>query len=60
MLITCHYSDVDGASDWLKKATRVAQPIRAYPGLGSENVISISALVPQTCFRGETSGTGVS
>ena len=25
----------------------------AYPGLGSENVISISALVPQTCFRGE-------
>ena len=30
-----------------------------YLGLGSENVISISALVPQKCFRGEISGTGV-
>ena len=59
ILMTCHYTELGTAFDWLKQVSVAARPIR------STNLIwvvevrhqnGISALVPQTSFRGETSG----
>ena len=52
--MTCHYPDLDSASDWLKEI-----PLATRPDLGSVasgNQCGISALVSQASFGGETSG----
>ena len=55
--MTCHYSDLGSASDWLKQITVAARPIRSatQTRVVSRHQYGISALVPQTSFRGETS-----
>ena len=57
LLMTCHYSDLGSASDWLKQITVAARPIRSatQTRVVSRHQYGISALVPQTSFRGETS-----
>ena len=56
--LTCHYSDLVSVSDWLKKISPAARPIRSTTKIWvvTRHQYGISALVPQTLFRGETSG----
>ena len=52
VLMTCHYSNLGWASDWLV----VARPIRSTTQIWivTRHQHGISAVVPQTSFRGET------
>ena len=49
ILMTRHYPDLGGASDWLNQISRAAWPLMTRHQYG------ISALVSQTSFGGETS-----
>ena len=55
--LTCHYPDLISVSDWLKQISISAQPIRSTTQIWivTRHQYGISALVPQTLFRGETS-----
>ena len=61
ILITRHYPDLVSASDWLKQICHAARPIRSTTQnwLVTRHQYGISALVSQTSFRGETSGSAV-
>ena len=56
-LMTCHYSDLGSAFDWLKQISLAAQPIRStfLMCTVTRHQCGISAIVPQTSFRGKTS-----
>ena len=57
ILMTCHYPDLGSASDWLKQISLAARPIRSTTQiwLVTRHQYGISALVPETSFRRETS-----
>ena len=57
--MTCHYPDLGGASDWLCRVGNLIQPIRSTTQIWvvTRHQYGISALVSQTSFRGETSGS---
>ena len=59
VLMTSHYPDLGSASDWLTQISRAAQPIRRTTQIWvvTRHQYGISALVSQTSFRGETSGS---
>ena len=61
ILMTHHYPDLDSASDWLKQISHVARPIKGTTQIFvvTRHQNGISALVSQTSFRGETSGSVV-
>ena len=59
--MTCHYTDLGSAPDWLNQISHAARPIR-----GTTQILvvmyhqyGISAFVSQTSFGGETSGSVV-
>ena len=54
--MTCHYLNLDSASDWLKQIFLAAWPIRSSTQIGELTChqYGISALVSQMSFRGET------
>ena len=52
MLFTRHYPDVDSASDWLKIYFHQSEVLKDLNT--SRHQCGISALIPQTSFRGET------
>ena len=56
--MTCHYPELDNASDWLKQISHAAQPIRSITQIWvvMRHQYGISALVFQTSFHWETSG----
>ena len=58
MLMTCHYPDLGIASDWLKKISYAAGPVRSTTQIwvATRHQNGISVLVFQTSFHGETSG----
>ena len=58
MLMTCHYPDLGIASDWLKKISYAARPVRSTTQIWvvTRHQNGISVLVSQTSFHGETSG----
>ena len=58
MLMTCHYPDLGIASDWLKKISYAAGPVRSTTQIwvATRHQNSISVLVFHTSFHGETSG----
>ena len=58
ILMTRHYPDLASPSDWLKKISHAARPIRSTTQIWvvTRQQYGISALVFQTSFRGETSG----
>ena len=52
--MTCHYPDLGGDSDWLKPIFPAVRPIRGTTQIWVvTHQYLISALVPQTSFRGE-------
>ena len=55
--LACHCQDLVTASDWLKQISISAQPIKITTQIWivTRHQYGISALVPQTLFRGETS-----
>ena len=57
ILMTSHYPDLGSASDWLKQISLAARPIRSTTQiwLVTRHQYGISALVPETSFRRETS-----
>ena len=57
--MTCHYPDLSGASDWLNQICHAARPIRSTTQIlvVTRHQYGISALVSQTSFGGETSGS---
>ena len=57
-LMTCHCLGLDSASDWLRQISVMARPIRSPTQIWvvTRHQYGISALVPQTSFRGESSG----
>ena len=57
--VTRHYPDLDSASDWLNQISHAARPIRSTAQIWvvTRHQYGISALVSQTSFRGETSGS---
>ena len=59
ILMTCHYPDLGGAFDWLKQISLTPQPIRSTTQIWvvTHHQYGISALVSQTSFHGETSGS---
>ena len=59
ILMTRHYQDLGSASDWLKKILRAARPIRSATQIWviTRRHYRICALVSQTSFRGEISGS---
>ena len=59
LLMTRHYPDVGSASDWSCRVGNLIQPIRSTTQIWvvTRNQYGISALVPQTSFGGETSGS---
>ena len=56
--MTRHYPDLGSASDWLNQISHAARPIRSTTQIWvvTRHQYGISALVPQTSFRRETSG----
>ena len=56
-LMTCHYPDLSSAFDLLEQISLAAQPIRStfLMCIVTRHQYGISALVPQTSFRGKTS-----
>ena len=56
---TCHYPDLDGASNWSCRVGNLIQPIRSTTEIWivTRHQYGISALVSQTSFGGETSGS---
>ena len=59
ILMTRHYPDLGSASDWLNQISHVARPIRSTTQIWvvTRHQYGISALVSQTSFGGETSGS---
>ena len=59
ILMTRHYPDLGSASDWLNQISHAARPIRSTTQIWvvTRHQYGISALVPQTSFGGETSGS---
>ena len=57
--MTAHYPDLGCASDWLNQISHTAQPIRSTTQIWVVmcHQYGISALVSQTSFGGETSGS---
>ena len=57
--MTRHYEDLGSASDWLNQIFRAARPIRSTTQIWvvTRHQYGISALVSQTSFGGETSGS---
>ena len=57
--MTCHKPDLDSASDWLRQICFVVRPIKSTTQIWvvMHHQYGISAVVSQTSFRGETSGT---
>ena len=55
-LMTCHYPDLDTASDWSCRWWNLLQPIRSITQIWvvTRRQYGISALVSQMSFRGET------
>ena len=55
--MTCHYPDLGCACDWLSRGGNLLRPIRSTTQIWALTLhqYGISALVPQTSFRGETS-----
>ena len=55
-LMTCHYPDLDTASDWSCRLWNLLQPIRSITQIWvvTRRQYGISALVSQTSFRGES------
>ena len=58
ILMTCHYPDLGGASDWLTQTSHALWPFRNTTQIWVVTLhqYGISALVFQTSFRGETVG----
>ena len=58
ILMTCHFPNLDSASDWLKQISQVAWPIRSTPQIWvmTCHQYGIFPLVSQTSFCGKTSG----
>ena len=54
-----HYADLGSASDWLNQISRATRPIRSTSQIWvvTRHQYGISALVSQTSFGGETSGS---
>ena len=59
ILMTRHYQDLGSASDWLNQISHAARPIRRTTQIWvvTRHQYWISALVSQTSFGGETSGS---
>ena len=59
ILMTRHYPDLSSASDWLNQIFHAARPIRSTTHIWvvTRHQHGISALVSQTSFGGETSGS---
>ena len=59
ILMTCHYPDLGGASDWLKQISHATRPIRSTTEIWvvTPHQFGISALVSQTSFGGKTIGS---
>ena len=59
ILVTCHYPDQGSASDWSCLVGNLIQPIRStiQVCVVKRHEYGISALVSQTSFSGETSGS---
>ena len=57
--MTCHYPDLGSASDCLNQISHAARPIRSTSQIFvvTRHQCGISALVSQTSFGGETSGS---
>ena len=57
--MTRHYPDLGSASDWLNEISHAARPIRSPTKIWvvTRHQYGISALVSQTSFGGETSGS---
>ena len=57
--MTRHYPDLGRASDWLNQISHAARPIRSPTKIWvvTRHQYGISALVSQTSFGGETSGS---
>ena len=57
--MTCHYPDLGSASDWLNQISHAARPIRSTTQIWvvTRHQYGISALVSQTSFGGENSGS---
>ena len=55
--MTHHYPDLRSPSDWLNQISHGARPIRSTTQIWVVTRHEISALVSQTSFGGETSGT---
>ena len=57
--MTRHYPDLGSASDWLNQISHAARPIRSTTQIWvvTRHQYGISALVSQTSFGGETSGS---
>ena len=57
--MTHHYPDLGSASDWLNQISHAARPIRSTTQIWvvTRHQYGISALVSQTSFGGETSGS---
>ena len=57
--MTRHYPDLSSASDWLNQIYHAARPIRSTTQIWvvTRHQYGISALVSQTSFGGETSGS---
>ena len=57
--MTRHYPDLGGASDWLNQISHAARPIKSTTQIWvvTRHQDRISALVSQTSFGGETSGS---
>ena len=60
ILMTRHYPDLGGASDWLKQISHAARPIRSTTQIWViRHQYEISALISQTSFRRGISGSVV-
>ena len=59
MLMTCHYSDLGSVSNWPKQISLTIRPIGSNSQFWvvTRHQYGIFALVPQTSFRGKTSGS---
>ena len=59
--MTRHHPDLGSASDWLNQISHAARPIRSTTQIWvvTRHQYGIPALVSQTSFGGETSGTVV-
>ena len=59
ILMTRHYLDLGSASDWLNQISHTVQPTRSTNQIwvATCHQYGISALVSQTSFGGETSGS---